>query len=71
MDLSILFNPFQKVIFSLRGESTQSCEGRSPIALPTGPRRRLFRWREKRGAAAEDNVNSRSVPLARCLGLII
>lgn len=65
------FYSFPKGSFSLRGEGTRSCESRSPLALPSWLRSRLFRWREKRGAIAEDNVNSRSVPLTRRLGLII
>ena len=45
---------------TLRGEGTQSCEGRSPLALPTGPRGMLFRWREKRG-----NLNLRELAFPR------
>ena len=43
MDLSILFIPFQIVVFLCEGRALEVGEGRSPLALPSWPRRRLFR----------------------------
>lgn len=71
MDLSILFIPFQKAVFLCEGRALEVAKAVLPSHSPSWLRRRLFRWRKKRVAIAEDNVKSRSVPLARRLGLIV
>ena len=43
---------------NMRGEGTRSCEGRSPLALPTWPRGRLFRWCERRGVKKVNSLKA-------------